>query len=206
MAEVSALFWDVGGVILSNGWDRAARERAAGEFHLDGDEFRERHDLAVPALEAGQISLDEYLERTVFFQPRTFTREAFKAFMFAESREHPETRAIVADLARSRKYLMATINNEGLELNLHRIQQFSLHRDFVAFFSSCFLGMLKPDPAIYRLALRVTQRAPEECVFIDDRALNLECARRMGMHTIHYQNAPQLRVELRNLGVRWESN
>jgi putative hydrolase of the HAD superfamily len=126
--------------------------------------------------------------------------------MFAESREHAETRAIVAELARSRKYLMATINNEGLELNLHRIQQFNLRRDFVAFFSSCFLRVLKPDPAIYRLALQVTQRAPEECVFIDDRALNLECARRMGMRTIHYQSAPQLRAELSNQGVHWESN
>ncbi len=206
MTEVNALFWDVGGVILTNGWDHPARERAAREFHLDGDEFRERHDLAVPALETGQITLDEYLERTVFFQARTFTREAFKAFMFAESREHPETRAIVAALARSRKYLMATINNEGLELNLHRIQQFNLRTDFVAFFSSCFLGVLKPDPAIYRLALQVTQRAPKECVFIDDRALNLECARGMGMRTIHYQNAPQLRAELRNQGVPLESN
>jgi putative hydrolase of the HAD superfamily len=206
MTEVNALFWDVGGVILTNGWDRASREHAAREFHLDGDELRARHDLAGPALEAGQITLDEYLERTVFFQAHTFTREAFKAFMFAESREHAETRAIVAELARSRKYLMATINNEGLELNLHRIQQFNLRRDFVAFFSSCFLGVLKPDPAIYRLALQVTQRAPEECVFIDDRALNLECARRMGMRTIHYQNAPQLRAELSNQGVHWESN
>ena len=126
MTEVNALFWDVGGVILTNGWDRAAREHAVREFHLEGDEFRERHDLAVPALETGQITLDEYLERTVFFQARTFAREAFKAFMFAESREHAETRAIVTELARSRKYLMATINNEGLELNLHRIQQFNL--------------------------------------------------------------------------------
>ena len=206
MTQVSTLFWDVGGVILTNGWDRATREEAARKFHLDWEDFQDRHDLASPALENGQITLDEYLERTVFFCSRTFTRDEFKGFMFAQSRDHPEARAIVNQLARSGNYLLATINNEGLELNLHRIQRFGLRRDFTAFFSSCFLGVRKPDQAIYRLALQITQRAPEECLFIDDRPLNLECARRMGIGTIHYQNARQLREELRRNGVARASN
>ena len=206
MTQVTTLFWDVGGVILTNGWDRVAREEAAWEFHLDWEDFQDRHELASPALETGQIMLDQYLERSIFYQPRAFTRDAFKAFMFAQSRVHPEARALVDQLARSRNYLLATINNEGLQLNRHRILRFSLRRDFTAFFSSCFLGVRKPDPAIYRLALQVTQRAPEECVFIDDRPPNLECARRMGMRTIHYQNAQQLREELRRNGVALASN
>lgn len=206
MGEVTTLFWDVGGVILTNGWDRATREEAARKFHLGWEDFQDRHDLASPVLEVGQITLDEYLERTVFYCSRAFTQDEFKAFMFAQSRVHPESRAIVDQLARSGNYLLATINNEGLELNLHRIQQFGLRRDFTAFFSSCFLGVRKPDQAIYRLALQITQRAPEECLFVDDRPLNLECARRMGVRTIHYQNARQLREELCRNGVALASN
>jgi putative hydrolase of the HAD superfamily len=201
MGEVTALFWDVGGVILSNGWDRAARAEAAKKFGLDWEDFQDRHELASPAFETGQITLDTYLQRTVFYRKRAFTREEFIAFIFAQSEEFPESRAILSALAQTRKYLLATINNEPRELNIRRIEQFNLRRDFEAFFSSCFVHIRKPDEAIYRLALEVTQRRAEECLFIDDRALNLECARQMGMRTIHFENAAQLRQDLQANGV-----
>jgi putative hydrolase of the HAD superfamily len=54
---------------------------------------------------------------------------------------------------------------------------------------------------IFRIALEVTQRPAEECVFIDDRPLNLENPRKLGMKAILYQNAEQLRAELKNCGV-----
>jgi putative hydrolase of the HAD superfamily len=201
MGEVTALFWDVGGVILSNGWDRAARAEAAKKFGLDWEDFQDRHELASPAFETGQITLDTYLQRTVFYRKRAFTREEFVAFMFAQSQEFPESRAILSALAQTRKYFLATINNEPRELNVRRIEQFNLRREFEAFFSSCFVHIRKPDEAIYRLALEVTQRRPEECLFIDDRALNLECARQMGMRTIHFENAAQLKQDLQVNGV-----
>jgi len=201
MAEVTTLFWDVGGVILSNAWDRAAREQAANKFKLDWEDFQDRHERASPEFETGQITLDEYLKRAIFYCARAFTPKQFKEFMFAQSRVLPESRAIVDRLARSEKYFLATINNEGMELNLYRIKRFGLRKDFDAFFSSCFLGARKPDEAIYRIALQVMQRDPEECVFIDDRPLNLECARRLGMRAIHFQNAAQLRAELGRNGV-----
>jgi putative hydrolase of the HAD superfamily len=201
MADVTALFWDVGGVILSNGWDRAARAEAAKIFGLDWEDFQDRHELASPAFETGQITLDTYLQRTVFYRKRAFTREEFVAFMFAQSQEFPESRAVLSALAQTRKYFLATINNEPRELNVRRIEQFNLRREFGAFFSSCFVHIRKPDEAIYRLALEVTQRRPEECLFIDDRALNLECARQMGMRTIHFENAAQLRQDLQANGV-----
>jgi len=201
MGEVTALFWDVGGVILSNGWDRAARAEAAKKFGLDWEDFQDRHELASPAFETGQITLDTYLQRTVFYRKRAFTREEFIAFMFAQSQEFPESRAILSALAQTRKYFLATINNEPRELNVRRIEQFNLRREFEAFFSSCFVHIRKPDEAIYRLALEVTQRRPEECLFIDDRALNLESARQMGMRTIHFENAAQLRQDLQANGV-----
>jgi putative hydrolase of the HAD superfamily len=201
MAKVTTLFWDIGGVILTNGWDRVSRKQAAAQFNLDGEDLEDRHDQYFPALENGQVTLEQYLDRTIFYRPRTFSREQFKEFMFAQSQPYPESLAILEQLARSGRYLLATLNNEPRELNQYRIEQFGLRQDFIAFFSSCYLGARKPDEAIYRLALEVTQRAPEECVFIDDRALNLECARRLGMGTIHFQNAAQLREELSRHGV-----
>jgi len=199
--EISTIFFDIGGVILTNGWDRDARREAAQAFQLDWEDFQDRHDLSFPAFDAGQITLNQYLDRTLFYRTRSFTREEFTAFMFAQSREFPETRAILSALARSGKYLIGAINNEPLELNQYRIEAFQLRHDFQLFFSSCYLNARKPEEAIYRIALQVTQRAPESCVFIDDRALNLENPRRLGMNVVHHQNAPQLRQELQTLGI-----
>jgi putative hydrolase of the HAD superfamily len=198
MPDVTAMFWDVGGVILSNGWDRAARSDAAKKFGLDWEELQDRHELASPAFETGKITLDMYLERIVFYRKRAFTREEFTDFMFAQSEELP----VLSGVAAAGKYLLATINNEALELNERRIRQFQLRREFKAFFSSCFVGIRKPDEGIYKIALEVTQRQPEECLFIDDRELNLECAQQLRMRTIHFQDAAQLRRELAANGVQ----
>jgi putative hydrolase of the HAD superfamily len=174
---------------------------AAQAFGLDWEEFRERHDLSMPAFDSGQITLNQYLDRTLFYRARNFTREDFTAFMFAQSKEYPETRAVLVDVARSGKYYVASINNEPRELNQYRIEAFALRRDFQAFFSSCYVNARKPEPAIYQIALDVTQRPAGKSVFIDDRALNLENPRRMGMHVVHHQNAKQLRSDLQALGI-----
>jgi putative hydrolase of the HAD superfamily len=201
LPEITTLFWDIGGVIMTNGWDTRARRRAAETFHLDWEEFQDRHDLSFPAFDSGLISLDEYLNRILFYRPRAFTREEFIAFMFAQSKEYPESRAVLDRLARMQKYFIGSINNEPLELNEYRIKAFHLRRDFQVFFSSCYLHTRKPEEMIYRIALEVTQRPAAECVFIDDRPLNLENPRKLGFKTIHYKDAEQLRVELTNCGV-----
>lgn len=197
MADITTLFWDIGGVILTNGWDRQSRREAADAFHLDWEEFQDRHDLSFPAFDSGQISLDEYLDRTLFYRPRPFAREEFTAFMFAQSKEYPEPREVLAAAARSGRYFIGAINNEPLELNQYRIEAFDLRRDFEVFFSSCYVRSRKPEETIFRVALEVTQRPPEQCLFIDDRPLNLESPRRLGMNVIHYQDPQQLRTELR---------
>ena len=201
MSKITTLFWDIGGVILTNGWDTRARREAAETFHLDWEEFQDRHDLSFPAFDSGNISLNEYLDRTLFYRSRGFTREEFTAFMFAQSKEYPESRAVLDAAARTGKYFIGAINNEPLELNEYRIEAFRLRRDFQVFFSSCYLHARKPEEMIFRIALEVTQRPAPECVFIDDRPLNLENPRRMGMNTIHYQSAAQLRQELQTYGV-----
>jgi len=202
LLRINAIFWDVGGVLLTNGWDRAQREKALEQFHLDREEFNDRHEMLVSSFERGKISLDEYLDRTIFYRSRPFTRDEFRQFMFALSQPKSDELALAQELSRSRKYLMSTINNESRELNLYRIEKFGLREIFDIFISSCFVGLRKPEKDIYRLALEVTQKAPAQCCFIDDRDLNLESAEKLGMQTIRMQTAEQLRQELRKLGVQ----
>lgn len=198
---IQALFFDVGGVLLTNGWDRSDRRQAVDHFRLDWDEFEDRHELVAPAFERGQLSLEEYLDRTVFYRVRSFSRQEFKDFIYGRSEPLPGSLALLGRLARSRKYLLATLNNESRELNAYRIEHFQLRDYFSVFFSSCYLAAKKPDQAIYRMALQLTQRAPEECIFTDDRELNLECARALGLNCIHFENAAQLEHDLAALGV-----
>ncbi len=202
MHEVTTLFWDVGGVVLSNGWDRDERAAAIKHFGLDAEAFEQRHELVNTAFEQGRITLDAYLEQTVFYCPRTFSRDEFQSFLFAQSTENHGTRAVLDEVTATGRYLLATLNNESAELNAYRIRHFQLTRNFTAFFTSCYLGVRKPDAAIYRLALDITQRAPDECIFIDDREPNLEPAARLGMRTVHFQNAQQLAKDLMLEGVR----
>ena len=201
MAEVNTLFWDNGGVILTNGWDRGSRQKAVEKFHLDWADFEDRHELMLHAFECGEASLDEYLRRVVFYRERPFTPDDFKKFMFGQSQAFPEPLAFLGELARTRRYMMAALNNESLEINEYRIRTFRLRDYFGVFFSSCYLGVRKPDRGIYSLALKITQRDPVECVLIDDRGLNLECAREMGMRTIQFVDLAQLRGELGRLGI-----
>ena len=201
MPKITALFWDVGGVLLSNAWDREQRQRTLKEFNLDVVEFESRHEMLVSSFERGKITLQNYLERIVFYRPRSFTIEAFTQHMFSLSTPIPETLQLGKELSRSGKYQMSTINNESKELNLYRIQTFGLREIFSLFVSSCFVGLRKPEEGIYRLALEITQRPPEECCFIDDRPLNLDSASRLGMQVIQMKTAEQLRADLQKLGV-----
>ena len=206
MDKIEALFWDNGGVILTNGWDREARKRAADKFHLDWDDFSDRHELMLNAFETGQATLDQYVQRTVFYRPRDFKLEDFKAFMFAQSQPFPEALAFCGKIAAQRKYIMAALNNESREINEYRITQFKMKDYFEVFFSSCYLGVRKPDIQIYRRVMEITQRKPAACVMIDDRELNLECARELGLQTIHVKNLEQLKQDLAKLGVTADKN
>jgi len=201
--KISAVFSDVGGVLLTNGWDHDERARLVKLFGLEGADFEGRHQMVCAALDAGQLDLDQYLDRTIFYRPRPFRKQEVRDFMYAQSEALPDSLALIARLAQARKVFLATLNNESRELNLHRIEKFGLRNYFSAFFSSCYLGVSKPHPQIYRSALDISQRRPEECVFIDDRSLNLEGARRLGLHTIQFLNAGQMAEDLRRLGVEF---
>ncbi len=201
MPDVGTLFWDNGGVILTNGWDRTSRRAAVDKFKLDWADFEDRHELMLNDFETGRITLDEYLRRVVFYREHTFTVDDFKKFMFVQSQPFPDALDYLKKLAQTRQYTIASLNNESLELNEYRIHTFRLRDYFEAFFSSCYLGLRKPNVEIYKLALKITQREPAECVMIDDRGLNLETAKELGMHTIQVKSFTQMKSDLEKLNI-----
>ena len=205
MSAIDQVFFDIGGVLGSNGWDREQRAVAVEKFALDGDDFQYRHEETVGAFESGQISLDEYLDVTVFWQPRAFSRDDFKRFMFSLSTPWADSLDVVRRLrqrtrGRPTRVRMATLNNESRELNEYRIRYFGLCELFDVFFSSCWLGVRKPTRQIYERVLGMTQADPASSVFVDDREQNLAPARALGMQTIRFTSADQLSRSLAGLG------
>ena len=200
--SIRTLFWDVGGVLLTNGWDRLQRDAAAEQFGLDLGDFDYRHHALAADFETGRISIDSYLDAVVFCRPQDFTRDEFLAFMLEQSQPHDGTLALARGLSELGVYQMATLNNESAYLNEHRIRTFALDSTFELFFSSCYVGMMKPNRRIFELAVSVTRRSAAECLFIDDRASNVEAAQKAGLHAIqHDGNAANLADALREYGV-----
>jgi putative hydrolase of the HAD superfamily len=199
MKQVRILFCDVGGVLLTNAWDHQERRRAVEQFRLQDEDFETRHKQAVPDFETGKITLDEYLQRTVFYQQRTFSRDDFRNYMLSQSK--PKTDVLDFARAIAGKCIMAAINNESRELNEYRIRTFQLAQIFDLFVSSCYVGLRKPDERIYRLALDLVQKTGDQACFIDDRPENIEGARRSGMRTILMQDLPQLKKDLQSIGI-----
>ena len=185
---IKALFLDIGGVLLTNGWDRSMRKRAAETFALDHAEMDERHHLTFDTYEEGKLSLDEYLQRVVFYEQRPFTPDDFKQFMFAQSQPYPEMIELVKSLKAHYNLKIATVSNEGRELTLYRLHHFGL-TEFVDFFvSSCFVHYRKPDADIYRIALDIGQIEPDAIVYVDDRPLFVDIANSLGMHGLHHKD------------------
>jgi putative hydrolase of the HAD superfamily len=199
--RISHVFFDVGGVLGTGGWDAGQRARAADRFGLDPAEFDRRHAEVDEMWEDGRMTLDQYLDCTVFFKPRGFNRDQFTAFMCSQSEPFPETITIARALADAGRQRLMTLNNESAELNTYRLRHFGLIDIFHAFFSSCWLGAMKPSPRIFELALSLSQADPVRSVFIDDREENVASARALGMHAIWFRSAGQLAHELRALGI-----
>ena len=199
--DIAQVFFDIGGVLGSNGWDREQRMAAVAHFGLDEEDFQYRHEETVGALESGAISLDEYLDVTVFSEPRAFSREQFREFMFALSEPFPDSIAVARELRERSSARLMTLNNESRELNVYRIQRFGLCAIFSTFFTSCWLGVRKPTRGMYEKALGMTQTDPRRCLFVDDREQNLAPARALGMRTIRFESASQLRDALTRHGL-----
>ncbi len=198
---ITTLFLDIGGVLLTNGWDHHGRTNAAEKFGLDYEEMNERHHLTFDTYEEGKLSLDEYLNRVVFYQERMFSKDDFKAFMYAQSRPFPEMIEMVRGLKLQYSLQVAAVSNEGRELNTYRVHQFELGTFIDFFISSCFVHYRKPDADLYHIALDIAQVSPGQVVYIDDRAMFVEVAQGLGIRGIIHTDHAATRKALASLGL-----
>lgn len=199
---ITTLFLDIGGVLLTDGWDRTSRKNAAFIFDIDHEEMEERHHLNFDIYELGKISLEEYLKRVVFCKDRSFSYDAFKEFMYAQSKPFPEMIKIISQLKKQYGLKIAAVSNEGRELNDIRIKNFRLH-DLIDFFiSSCFVHLQKPDMDIFKMALDMSQVAAEQILYIDDQLMFVELAQSLGMNAIHHTDIESTVEKLKEFGLQ----
>ncbi len=196
---ITTVFLDIGGIFLSNGWEHQSREKAAKQFHLDFEEMEILHDFIFNVYEIGKLTLDEYLQTVIFNRERDFTKEDFKTFMFGESLAMSDMLTWFKEWKRGCGFRIISINNEGRELNDFRIKKFGLHQCFDAFISSCEVGMRKPDPGIFKMAMGIAQVTAAECIYFDDRMMLVRAAEKQGIKSFHHQHFETTRQILTHL-------
>ena len=199
--KITTLFLDIGGVLLTNGWDRHSRRRAAEKFGLDYEDMNDRHHMTFGTYESGKLTLKKYLDRVVFNQPRKFSPDEFKQFMFDQSKPLPGQIEFFVRLKRQHQLVVTAVSNEARELTEHRVRKFELRRLFDCFISSCFVHLRKPDEEMFRMALDVSQARAREVVYIDDRLMFVEVARTLGLHGIHHEDRASTQSALEQLGL-----
>lgn len=196
---VKILFFDIGGVLLSNGWGHEARKQAAEKFGLDYEEVNVLHNFIFNVYEIGSITLDEYLDTVIFNHPRDFTREDFKEFIYVQSAELPDMLQWLKQWKKDCGFRIISINNEGKELNDYRVKKFKLHDCFDAFITSCEVKMRKPDPGIFNLAMGVALVNPSQCVYFDDRIMFVQAAQKLGIRAFQHTGFEQTKAILQQL-------
>jgi len=202
MFPFDVILFDIGGVLLTNGWDHCERAAVLDQFHLDSTEFEKRHAAANDPWERDTISAEAYLDETVFHEPRSFSHEDFLEAIFAQSVELENgALGILRELAASGRYVMGCLNNEARAPNEYRFRTFGLRQYFDVALSSCYVGMRKPKPEIYRRAIDIIGKSPDRILFIDDRAENAASAAATGMKAIWFKGAEPLRRDLEYLSV-----
>jgi FMN phosphatase YigB (HAD superfamily) len=201
-APITALFVDIGGVLLTDGWDHDARKRAATNFKLELAEMEDRHHLTFDTYEEGKLTLEEYLDRVVFYQKRPFTRARFRRFMFAQSKPYPEMISLVAQIKVRHGIRIAVVSNEGRELNAYRIRKFKLDGFVDSFISSCFVHVRKPDADIFRLALDIAQAPAGQVVYMDNTPMFVQIAEGLGIRSILHTDYRSTCAKLASLGLQ----
>ena len=201
-AEITTLFLDVGGVLLTDGWDHHARRRAAKNFKLPWAEMETRHRLTFETHEEGKLTFEEYLNRVVFYEKRTFTRAQFRRFMFAQSKPYPEMIELVAQLKRRYRLKIAVVSNESREVNAYRIRKFKLDGFVDSFISSCFVHIRKPDADIFRLALDIAQAPAQQVVYIENTPMFVQIAEGLGIRSILHTDYKSTCAKLASFGLR----
>jgi putative hydrolase of the HAD superfamily len=199
--KITTLFLDIGGVLLTNGWDHEERNQAIAHFKLDREELNERHHLTFDTYEEGKLTLKEYLDRIVFYESRPFTHDHFIAFMLEQSLPFTDSIDFFKKIKMQHHLKIVAISNEGRELNDYRLKEFKLNELFDACISSSFVHLRKPDADIFRMACDISQTKPDHSVYIDDRLMFVDVARSLGMHGLHYKELAQAKSYLETFGL-----
>jgi len=201
LKKITTLFLDIGGVLLTNGWDRHCRDLAVKTFHLDGEEINERHHLTFDTYESGKLSLDDYLKRVVFYEKRNFSIDKFKKFMFAQSKPLPFMLDYIKKLKNTFGLKIKAVSNEGRELTKFRISNFKLNEIVDTFVASSFVHLRKPDVDIYKHAIDVSQVSPQNVVYLDDRHMFVEVACSLGINGVHHTGYKSTKEKLEKFGL-----
>jgi putative hydrolase of the HAD superfamily len=199
----TTLFLDIGGVLLTNGWDRSARKKAAAHFSLDLPELEERHHLTFDTYEEGKLTLDQYLHRIVFYEDRSFTKDDFIKFIYSQTEPYPDMIDMIRGLKKTYGLKVAVVNNEGRELNEYRIKKFGLDTFVDFFISSCFVHFRKPDADIFKIALDIAFVQPSEVLYIEDRPMFITVADELGITGICHKDFESTREILKNRGLTY---
>jgi putative hydrolase of the HAD superfamily len=200
--SITTLFLDIGGVILTNGWDHLSREKAAKTFKFNFAEMEERHKLIFDSYESGNITLNEYLRQVIFYQKRSFTPKQFREFMFTQSQPFPEMIELIRRLKSQYHLKIVVLSNEAYELNAYRIKTFKLHQFVDFFISSCYVHLRKPDPDMYRMALNISQTSRRQIIYIEDRPLYITFAQNLGIKGIVHTGVESTRKQLAQAGLK----
>lgn len=199
MKNIKLLFLDIGGVLLSDGWNHKARMQAIDQFGLEPIQFQKDHAVAFPLFENGKLNLEQYLDSVIFNVDRSFSKQEFSEFMFSKSEQLPQFLPWLIDWKKKTGIKIFSINNEGKEFNDYRIKKFGLHECFDAFISSCEVGYSKPDPSIFKLALGIVQEEPQNCLYFDDRAIHVAIAKQMGINAHVHHSFEQSKTILESI-------
>lgn len=202
VTAITCVFLDIGGVLLSDGWDRHVRKRAATTFNLELAEMEARHHLTFETYEEGKFTLEEYLGRVVFYKKRPFTLAQFRTFMFAQTKPYPQMIELVRKLKARYGLKVVVVSNEARELNAHRIRTFKLDRFVDSFVSSCFVHVRKPDPDIFRLALDIAQAPALQVVYIENTPMFIEIAEGLGIQSVLHTDYRSTCVKLASFGLQ----
>jgi len=199
--KITTLFLDIGEVLLTNGWGSKQRNNAIAHFKLDSEELNERHHLTFDTYEEGKLSLEEYLNRTVFYEKRNFSSGDFIKFMYSQSLPYQDSIDFFKDLKKKFSLKVIAVSNEGRELTQYRIKQFKLNELFDAIVASSFVHFRKPDEDIFRMAIDISQTEPKNSIYVDDRLMFVDIAKSLGMNGIHYKGLPGAKDELKKFGL-----
>jgi len=200
--KIMTIFTDIGNVLLTNGWGNESRQLAAKTFNLDLDEMQSRHTLTFDTYELGKLTLDEYLDRTVFYEKRSFSKKEFRQFMFDQSRKLPDMIELIADLKQKYSLKIAVVSNEGRELNAYRIEKFGLAKFVDFFISSSFVHFRKPDIDIFRVALDIARVDPAKTIYVEDQPMFVSVAQSLGIKGIHHENVESTKKQLASFGLQ----